>query len=264
MNLTSDQIRDYEACPRYYDFKYGDSPVPVKLNKRQKMSEEFMDTIKKVGNFYLYKKQSFNDPTLRSLYNRWQRDWYKDLEAADVAKMQNSVQQRSRTSFGTRAMDVIQVLYDDFKEVGGDEVFWLNEDYIVPISNQENVIEGTVDLVIREKKTNTFHIFKWTESNTPIQTHKYDLAAAEYAFRYRYDFKEMNTKHYVWHFYGQQLGRQEIKLEKKDFDLMGYYASEIQKDDIFAPKFGYSTYCKGCSFTTKCQKWNFPKTTGDK
>lgn len=263
MQLTPEKIRDYEACPRYYDFKYGPDAVSVKLTKRQQLSDEFLKTIQKVANFYLYKKQSFNDPTLKSLYNRWQRDWYDNIKASDIATAQNSIQQRSKTSFGTRAMDVIKLIYQDFEDVSGDQVFWLNENFIVPILNQEAVLEGSVDLVIRQKEHNRFHIFKWADSNEPSYVHQFDFAAAEYALRYRYDFKEMDTKHYLWHFYGSKLGRQEVELEPKDFELMGYYGDQILKDDIFAPRFGYSTYCKSCVYSNKCVQWNFPKVGND-
>jgi len=259
MHLTPESIRDYEACPRYFDFKYGENAVPLKLNKRQQLSDEFLRTIQKVANFYLYKKQSFNDPTLKSLYNRWQRDWYEDATAADIATAQNSVQQRSKTSFGTRAMEVIKLIYKDFEGVSGDQIFWLNESYIVPILSQEAVLEGSVDLVIRQKELNRFHIFKWTNSSEAALTHQFDLAAAEYALRYRYDFKDMETRHYLWHFYGSKLGRQEVELERKDFDLMGHYAHQAANDYLFVPRFGYSTYCKSCPYTSKCVRWSFPK-----
>lgn len=257
MHLTPEQITDYEACPRYYDFKYNNDMVKLKLNKRQKMSNDFLEALKKVANFYLYKKQSFNDPTLTSLYNRWQRDWYEGDEAIDIVKMQNSVQQRSKTAFGTRAMDVINSLYDDFSEVAGDQIFWLNETYSVPVNDQKNTLSGKVDLVLRQKEDNCYHIFKWADSNESIHKHKYDLVSAEYAFRYRYDFREMNTRHYLWYLYGNQLGRQEISLDKKDFKLMCYNSKKLSEDKQCVPRYGYSTYCKGCKFVNKCLKWDF-------
>ena len=257
MHLTPEKIRDYEACARYYDFQYGEGAKPLKLTKRQQMSDDFLATIQKVANFYLYKKQSFNDPTLKSLFNRWQRDWYGDLTAVDIATMQNSVQQRSKTSFSSRAIEVIKLIYDDFESVSGDQVFLLNEDFLVPILDRQVNLAGTIDLVIREKEKNRYHIFKWADSSHPSHHYKYDLAASEYAFRIKYNM-DMETRHYLWYFYGARLGRQEIKLEKKDFDLMGHYAHEIMNDEICAPRLGYSTYCKSCRYANRCAKWQFP------
>jgi hypothetical protein len=259
MNITPEQVRDYEACPRFYDYSYGEGSVGVKLNKRQQLSAEFMETIKRVANYYFYKKQAFNDPTLKSLYNRWQKDWYGDTSAVDIAQMQNSIQQRSRTAFSSRAVEVIKELFEDFSDVTGDQIFWLNEDYIVPILKQETILEGTVDLVIRQKEKNRFHIFKWTNSNESTQSLQYELAAAEYAFRYRYSSKDMDTRHYLWNFYGQKIGRQQFQLEQKDYDLFAYNAHNLVHDKLFVPRFGYSTYCKSCPYTNKCVKWQMPK-----
>lgn len=259
MEVTPDQITDYEACPRFYDFKYNDESTQGKSNKRKEESDKFLQTLSKVSNYYLYKKQSFSDPTLKSLYNRWQKDWYGDMSAKDIVTMQNSVQQRSKTSYSTRAMEVIRNIYSDFESVSGDQVFWLNEDYVVPILNQEGVLTGTVDLVLRQKEQNRFHIFRWADSTQPIHVHKYHMAAAEYALRYRYDFKEMNTRHYLWYLYGPKIGRKEVTTETKDFDLMGYFADQIRKDEFFVPRFGFSTYCKSCPYSTKCVRWEFPK-----
>jgi hypothetical protein len=259
MNITPEQVRDYEACPRFYDYSYGEEGAGVKLSKRQQLSAEFMDTIKRVANYYFYKKQAYNDPTLKSLYNRWQKDWFGDTTVSDIAKMQNSVQQRSRTSFSSRAVEIIKDLFEDFSDVTGDQVFWLNESYIVPILDQKAILEGTVDLVIRQKDKNRFHIFKWANSNESTQSWQYELAAAEYAFRYRYSSKEMDTRHYLWHLYGPRTGRQQIELEKKDFDLFGYNADKLVNDKLFVPRYGYSTYCKSCPYTSKCVKWQMPR-----
>lgn len=258
MNITPEQVRDYEACPRFYDYAYGESGK-IKLNQRQKLSAEFMETMKRVANYYFYKRQAFNDPTLKSLYNRWQKDWFGDTTAADIATMKNSIQQRSKTSFSTRAVEVIKYLFEDFQDVSGDKIFWLNESYIVPILDKQAILEGTVDLVIRQKEKDRYHIFKWSNSVEPTQFWQYDLAAAEYAFRHRYNLKDAETKHYLWNFYGAKIGRQPVELETKDFDLFGYNADKLVEDKLFVPRYGYSTYCKSCPYSSKCVKWQMPK-----
>lgn len=258
MEVTPQQIRDYEACARYYDFKYNDK-LKERKNTRAARSQEFEDTIHKVANYYMYKKQAFGDPTLNSLWNRWQRDWYGDTTPVEIAKMQNSVQQNSKVAYSTRALEVMQVFYDDFKDVKGDQVFWLNEDYIAPILDKKAVLTGKVDLVIRQKKENRFHIYKWINSTEPLDSYTYELAAADYAFKYRYDFKDIETRHYVWSFYGSKIGKTEVQLEHKDFDTMGYWADQMINDEIFMHRYGYSTYCKGCPYETSCLRWQIPK-----
>lgn len=255
MEITPEQIRDYEACARYYDFKYHDK-LNLKKNTRLQRTEEFEETIHRVANYYLYKKQAFGDPTLNSLWNRWQRDWYGDITAADIARMQNSVQQRSKTAYGTRALEVMQLFYDDFKDVKGDQVFWLNEDYIVPILKQKATLSGKVDLVVRDKKTNTFSIYKWINSTNIPSDWRYNLIAADYAFKYRYNFKDIKTRHFVWSFFGAKIGAAEIALESKDFASMGYWADEMINDKVFMDRYGYSTYCKTCPYEAQCLKWN--------
>ncbi len=255
MDLTPAGIRDYEACARYYDFKYQDK-VKLKKNTRQDRSQEFLDTIQKVANYYLYKKQAFGDPTLNSLWNRWQRDWYGDMTAADIAKLQNSVQQRSKTGFSTRALQNLQLFFDDFKDIKGDQVFWLNEEYIVPILNQKASLTGKVDLVIRQKKEDTYHIYKWIDSTQTQSDWLYDIVAADYAFKYRYNFKGIKTRHFVWSFLGSKTGQTEISLERKDFQAMGYWADKLINDDVFMDRYGYSTYCKGCVYESKCLAWS--------
>lgn len=261
MKITPEQIRDYEACPRFFSYAHGEDGV-IKLNKRQQLSSDFMETIKRVANYYFYKKQAFNDPTLKSLYNRWQKDWFGDVKAVDIAKMQNSVQQRSKTAFSTRAIEVIRQLFEDFENVSGDQIFWLNEGYVVPLLDKKTVLEGNVDLVVRQKEKDRYHIFKWANSTESAQHWQYELAAADYAFKYRYDNKDMDTRHYLWNFYGNKTGRQPVELEQKDFDLLSYNAEQLVSDELFVPRYGYSTYCKSCPYTNKCVKWKMPVKEG--
>ena len=258
MKLTPEQIRDYEACPRFYDFAYGKKGVS-KLTKRQQLSLEFMDTIKRVANYYFYKKQSYNDPTLKSLYNRWQKDWFGETTAVDIAKAQNSVQQRSRTAFSTRAVEVIKNLYEDFEDVKADQIFWLNESYVVPILDKRTVVEGNIDLVIRNKEKATYSVFKWAHSNESIQHWQNALVASDYAFKYRYNDMGMDVRHYLWNFYGSKIGRQRVEIEQKDFDLFTYHAQALVNDEVYASRLGFSTYCKSCPYTNKCIKWQMPK-----
>lgn len=260
MQVTPEAIRDYEACPRYYDFNYDDKGVGIdKMNKRQKLSFEYMEAIKRVANYYLFKKQGFSDPTLKSLYNRWQKDWFQNETVVDIMKMPNSIQQNSKTAFSTRASEIIKLFFRDFETVTGDQIFWLNEEYIVPILGKQATLKGKVDFVLRQKEKNTFHIFQWADSTKTSEHWRYNMTAAEYAFRYRYDFREMKTRHYLWNFYGTKPGRQEVSIETKDFKSMGYYADQMLNDDIMAPRYGYSTYCKSCPFERKCVKWQFPE-----
>lgn len=254
MELTPAQIRDYEACARFYDFKHIQN-LKERKGTRAARTAEFEEAIYRVINYFLYKKQAFSDPTLNSLWNRWQRDWYGDMTASDIAKMSNSIQQRSKTAYGTRALEVMKEFYDEFKNVRGDQIFWLNEDYIVPILDKKVNLTGKVDLVVRQKKEGRFHIYKWVNSLETANYWKYDLAAADYAFKYRYNFKNIETKHFTWSFLGAKIGSTEVELDRKDFQTMGYWADQITNDEIFMSRYGYSTYCKNCPFESACQHW---------
>ena len=259
MEITPAGIKEYEACARYYDFKNGEDAISLKLGKRQELSEDFMRTVKKTANYYFYKKQAFNDPTLKSLYNRWQKDWFGDTTAAEIAQMQNSIQQRSKTAFSTRAVEVITLLFEEFKDVSGSQVFWLNESYSVPFVDKKAVLTGQVDLVLRQKEKNRYHIFKWAHSNEKSINWLYDLVSADYALRYRIQDPNATTRHYVWNFYGNKLGRVQVELEQKDFDLMAHYAEQLVNDELYVPRYGYSTYCKSCPYEKQCINWQMPK-----
>jgi hypothetical protein len=259
MTIRPEQIRDYEACARYYDFKHNDK-IKVRSNSRSLKSQTFLDTVYRVASFYVFKKQSYEDPSLTSLLNRWQKDWYgPETKAIDLAKAKNSVQQNSQTAYSTRAIETLKLFYEDFSDLKADELFWLNEEYVVPITDKKIPLGGKADLVTLRKRSKQIDIYQWGHTTISLDEWKYNLIGTEMALRHHHDLSEYTFKHHIWSFLGNSIGKRTFTLEQKDFDLMMYWLEQMQDDEIYASRFGHVVLCKTCPYAGKCNNWKFPK-----
>ena len=86
----------------------------------------------------------------------------------------------------------------------------------------------------------------------------------EYAFRYRNDNTGIDAHYHLWNFGSYMPGDKEIMIEKKDIQLLKYWAGELQNETVFAPRRGLTSYCKSCPYDLPCSRWEVPIKIGEK
>lgn len=261
INPTS--LKDFQTCALLYDYRHSEHKITEYVDIRDRRINRFDETIKRVVAFFFYKKQSMAEPSYQALLNRWQKLWFADeTTAADIASMKNETIWGSETSYTTQAVNALTQFYEEFANKPDQQVVLVDEKFCVPL-DKEIALEGTFDVVLREKDANgvlRYKIYKWitTSLKKPANFWVFDMAFLDYAFKYRNAQRQLRMTYHTWNFGGTAPGGKEVVLEKGDFPLMKYWIHELHKTDVFAPRRGLTAYCKSCPFDKPCSKWQPP------
>lgn len=263
--ISSEQLKDFQTCSLYSAYKNGDIETTNKvvLDIRERRAVKFDETIKRVAAYFFYKKQSFSEPSYQALQNRWQKLWFAEgTQAFDIATMRNEVAWANDVSYTSQAAAALLAFYEDFANKPNQEVILMDEAFHVPIGKTIS-LEGSFDLILREKKLNgnyRYHIYKWITSNFKRSSSfwVFDLAMLDYAFKHRNDYGIVDTHFHLWNFGLYLPGDKEVMVEKKDFELLKYWSQQIINEKTYAPRRGLTSYCKGCPFDMPCSKYELP------
>lgn len=253
--FTPQRIKDYESCERYYDFLYNDE-LKVRSNNRALQAEKFHEAVFRVASHYMFRRQSMEDPSLKSLHNRWQKDWYGEMTSKDIAGMSNPISQKSHTSYGTTAAAALERFHKYFKDASGSDIFWINESFVVPITENQWPLEGKVDLVVRKEDPKELFVYKWASSTHGVEYWNYELLSAGLALRNLPKYSDYSIRYFVWLFTGPSIGAREVQVEAKDYHLMTYWIKKMAEDTVMPSRFGLLKKCDVCPFKNPCQKWD--------
>jgi hypothetical protein len=263
IKLTANSLKDFQICALLYDYRFGNGKISEYVDIRDRRAQRFDETIKRVVAFFFYKKQAYVEPSYQALLNRWQKLWFSDeTTAVDIATMKNEVVWGSDTSYTTQAATALLQFHEEFSNKPNQHVVLVDEKFCVPL-NKEVALEGTFDVVLREKLEDgsfQYKVYKWITSTVkkPLSHWTFDMAFLDYAFRYRNQNKQINVSYYVWNFGSNSIGSKEILLERQDFSLLRYWAKTLQDTKTFAPRRGLTSYCKSCPYDRPCSKWQVP------
>lgn len=263
--ITVSQLKDYQTCALLSGFRYGDVENKVKESPdiRERRAIKFDETIKRVTAFFFYKKQSYSEPSYQAIQNRWQKLWFAEgTKAADIAVMKNEVAWANDVSYTSQAASSLLAFYEDFAGKTDQEVILIDEPFSVPIG-KNIALNGSFDLILRSKKPNghyRYDIYKWVTSNfkRSPQFWVFDLAMMDYAFKHRNNHAVVDTHFHLWNFGLYMPGDKEVLVEKKDIEMLKYWAEEILNEKKFAPRRGLTSYCKSCPYDVPCSLYEIP------
>lgn len=269
--ISAQQLKDFQTCALLYAYRHGVVETSIKESPdvRERRALRFDETIRRVAAFFFYKKQSMSEPSYQALQNRWQKLWFAEgTQASDIAAMRNEVAWANDVSYTSQAASALLQFYNDFSDKPSQEVILIDEPFYVPL-NKYIALTGLFDLVTRTKKedgTYRYDVYKWITSNFKRSPTfwVFDLAMLDYAFRYRNDNAPLDAHYHLWNFGSSMPGDKEILIEKKDIDLLKYWANQLDMESVFAPRRGLTSYCKSCPYDMPCSKWEVPVKTGDK
>lgn len=259
--VNAKSLKDFQVCTRYYDYKFNDG-LPVTKNIRQRRVERFGETIRSIATFFFYKKQAYSEPSYQALEHRWQKLWFKeDTTAIDIATARSEILWESDISYATQAAAALMSFHEDFYNRLDLEVVLLDEPFSVPI-NHDIAVEGTFDVVLREKKPDggyKFHLYKWITSDLkkPTSFWTFDFAILNHAFRYRNNNQKLDIAYYIWDFGSSIPKARQILIEDDDIESMVYWCNCVVGEKGFVPKRGLTPYCKSCAFDRECSQWSF-------
>ena len=257
--ITVDGIKDFQTCALLYDFRHlQDRWEPIA--RQEELNIRFENTLRKILAFFFYKKQSGILPSVSSLLNRWEKQWFpKDVTAYDIAVEQHDASGTNMASMSSEAVRTLLRFYDDFSEDINVDPLLINEEFSVPLSKSIR-LEGTFDLVLRYSK-NHYRVIKWVTSRKriPISSLMMDMAAMKYAFDYRNQdkFEYQPTVEYgVYDLaVSAKWGFNELEVTQADVNALKYWANSAVASEIFVPRRGLTHYCKTCPFDSPCKEF---------
>lgn len=265
LKLTAPSLKDFQTCALLYSYRHKeDSKITEYVDIRDRRAQKFDETIKRVAAFFFYKKQSYAEPSFQALLNRWERLWFHNgITPAEIATMKNEVIWGSDTSYTTQAAAALRVFWEEFANKPEEQVVLVDEKFCVPLT-KEIALEGTFDVILREKLENNtykYKVFKWTTTSVKrTMSHwVFDMACIDYAFKYRNNNRPMDISYYIWNFGGATIGARQVELENEDLNLLKYWANDVKNTKVFAPRRGLTSYCKSCPFDKSCSKWKPPE-----
>lgn len=257
LTLSADSIRDYQVCSFYYNQKYVLETDDASY-AREQLAEKFETTLKRVVSFFFYKRQGGIVPSYNALLNRWEKLWFpKNTTAYDIATERHESAHGNLASYSNTAAAALLQFYEDFIDYPGDPVM-IDEKFLVPL-NKTIRLEGTFDLMLRKKRN--FQVIRWsTKTKRPAaDSFTYDFAAQRIAYEYRNNNK-FPPEYLMYDLGSTHPGGVPIEPTREDVNALLYWAEEVSNsvnEDVYVPRRGFTTYCRGCPFDKPCSNFSF-------
>jgi hypothetical protein len=246
-------LKDFQTCALLYELRHKEQ-TPETILGRDLMTEKFENTIKKVINYFLHKKQSGFTPSYSALLNRWQKEWFsEDTSIQDIITDKHETVYGNMSSLTSKAAASLLSFYEYFSD---PEIIpiGISEQYFLPVN--EVVVSGEFDLIFHKNKK--INVIKWVFNYKTSHEHLYmfDFACMEYAYLKK---KEGKPTPVTFGYYDILASSPEIKMietSREDLEAVDYWTGELSSCNIFAPRRGLTYYCKKCPFDLPCSKWS--------
>lgn len=258
--LQIEAIKDYQVCELFYDYRY-EKAEPEAILGRELMAQRFENTLKRVASFFFYKKQGLITPSYNALLSRWQKLWFpKGLDAYDLSLEQHESAHGNLASYSTAAAATLLQFHEDFADTTAEPVM-IDEKYLVPLGDGVR-LEGSIDLVLRQK--DKYKVIKWSgrQKRPPAASLNMDFAALKWAFEYRNESRR-RVSYGLYDLASTRPGFVPVHPSDDDVNALMFWANDIQDNDLYVPRRGFTAYCRGCAFDTQCAKWNRWPNHGD-
>lgn len=252
--LSVDAIKDFQTCALLYDFRHVQNRYEPTL-RNDELAERFENTMRKIVAFFFYKRQSGVIPSMSAIMNRWEKNWFpKDMTSYDLVVEQHDILGGNLASYSSEGVRSLMRFYDEFVNDTENDPMLINEDFIIPLSDEIKLL-GSFDLVLRDKK-NTFTVIKWATSTkrVAVSSMMLDFAALKMALRYRNDNRPMNVRYGYYDLVSAgKFGFHEVEVPDGNLNALTYWAEEAANTQIFVPRRGLTSYCRNCPFDTPCR-----------
>lgn len=254
IDLSVGALKDFQTCALLYDFRHVQERYEP-LARENELARRFENTIKNVVTFFFYKRQSGQIPSVSALVNRWEKYWFpKDMSAYDLAVEQHDTE-ANLASYSSEAVRSLLRFYEDFAGDIKNDPMLLNEDFIVPIG--DITLHGNFDLVLRDQK-GVITVIKWltSQKRIPVSSMMLDFAALKMGLDYRNDGKRMPVRYGYYDLISAgKFGYNEVQVPDADVNALIYWAQEAAAAQVYAPRRGLTSYCRGCPFDAPCKQF---------
>lgn len=256
LDLNADMIKTYQTCSLLYKYRYVDGLFEPIVNDKL-VRDRFENVLRRVLTFYFYQKQDGNQPSFKSMLNRFQKIWFGEgYTAEDIfSEVTNATHKKDKLSLAGETIKYFADFYEEF-DASSAIPLMMREDFSVPIG-KEIKLSGFFDVVLKE--VNDYKVIKWRANNArPLNTADFfvDFAIFDHAFRHRMEGRDFNVKYYIYDFMSIHKGMNEVEVHPDDFFTLKYWCNEILRDTTYPPRRGLTTHCRGCHFNQPCSEYS--------
>jgi hypothetical protein len=253
IKTTCEGLKDFQVCERYYDFKFNDE-IPEKYSSQDILEQRFENTLKKIIQFFWYKKQSGITPSYASLLNKWEKLWIpKGVDSYDISTMQNSVSKSNSINLTTKAAASLLAFHEEYSS--SEYIpFSIDEEYF--LTNNQVMITGVFDLILY--KNGKTYVIKFVADYKKSKRHtiQFEFAAMRKAFSVRYRENEVKPVFCYMDITSEDMLINEFEIHQYDFDELDYWCDRLSSTEVFVPKRGLIPLCKKCPFDKQCSEWS--------
>lgn len=252
IKTTCEGLRNFQICERYYDFKYNDN-IPEKYSSQEILEQRFENTLKKIIQFFWYKKQSGITPSYSSLLNKWEKLWIpKGTDSYDISTIQNSVNKANTINLTTKAAASLLAFHEEY--ASSEYIpFAIGEEYF--LTNNDVTITGIFDLILY--KNGKTYVVKFLADYKKSRRHtvQFDFATMYRSFIVRYRENEVKPILCYLDITSDDMLMNEFDLQQYDLDELDYWCDRLCSTQVFVPKRGLIPLCKKCPFDKQCSEW---------
>lgn len=251
MEITLEQIREFNICPMIYKFKYL-----MKIDRQQESTErEYHEAMRKSIMFFYYQVLNGKQPTLEQLRQKFGSLFYKGMSAQDI--MAKSTMDSNLNALNLQGVKTLTSFYEresrkkfvpiavdmDVRVPIGDNFLLLTIDLIREMKYEERQLVEVVRFTNTQKKVDTFYV-----------NHNVQLTAYSYAFRKLFQTSE--NRLIIQHmksgkeFFTVRKDPEFRRLEAMTTGVCG----AIQRNEFYPV---HNHQCNSCAYRDVCDKYKF-------
>ena len=251
--ITLLALKDFQTCERYFDFKYNDK-VPEKYTSDKILEERFQNTIKKIIQFFWYKKQADFTPSYNSLLNKWEKLWLpKGTDAYDILTGKNSSTKPNIVSLTSKAASVLLDFHQEYAE--SDYIpFGISEEYFLSVTKDIRISDAFDLILFKDGITYVVKFLSNYKESLRFQ-YQFDFAAMHLGFLSRYGEDAGSFQVSYIDITSSSQSIKKFPLYDSDIEALKYWCRRLSETEVFAPKRGMIPLCKKCPYDKPCAKW---------
>lgn len=255
LTLSAESVRDYMTCELFYELRYlHQEREPVE--GRTMMQKRYDDSLRKVAAFFFYRRQQGLTPSYNQLLKRWEKIWFpKDMDAYDIAVEQHA-SASNYASYASAASMALLKFYESFADSSLGDPVGIDQAFLVSLDRDVR-FEGKYDLILSRRYEHRV-IGWWTKSRMPpVDQLTLDFAAQKYAYEWDRgsDWDGVSISYWIYNLASPTGALVKIDISSDDVAAFIYWARRARDSEMFVPRRGMTTYCRGCVFDQHCAAW---------
>lgn len=257
MNLTIQQLIDYQKCPTLYKFRW-DEQVDVSVSKRKNpnkwhLMEEYDKALHQVLYGLFHEIADGKYPSAFNMKKRWGYAWSNGRPKEDILFDTGSWRNEHRR-LERKGLNALLDLHSHFQNTPGTPIL-IGKEYRIQIG--KHTLSGVIDLVrevLDENGKPIIEIVDFKADDRPTILHvkgDMEVTAASMAFHQLFNYKEQRITYYGI----MSKKKQHTKRSERDYKLLEMAVDNIARSieaEVYYPVL--NDRCYECPFQKHCEK----------